>query len=184
MVLYVSESLWLLVCDQQKEELDLMNPGTKRALGNVIRMKTYALARMEYPISHLGFFIVVFSFLWVIFHYCFMSILLFPCFSSQNLNWSWVILGVLGFPAVCHTRDLLFFHSAECPDDGSLPHCYPPALLLGIWLTVSWLGALPLYPLLYTKKKIIPPPLLESIKLSPPVPGLIQNPLPPGTLLW
>lgn len=90
-------------------------PGTEGALGNVIRLKIYALAGMEYPISHLGVFIVVFSFSWVIFHYCFMSILLFPCFSSQNLNWSWVILDALGFPAVCHTRDLLFCHSAECP---------------------------------------------------------------------
>lgn len=62
-----------------------------------------------------------------------------------------------------------------------LPQCRMPC---GIWLTVSWLGALPLYPLSYIEKKIIPPPLLESVKLSLPVPGLIQNLLPPGTLLW
>lgn len=73
---------------------------------------------MEYPMPHSGFFILVFG----LFLFCGLSLtnaswahFHSPIFPSRNRNWSWIMLGVLGYPAICHTINLLFCHGEESP---------------------------------------------------------------------
>lgn len=123
-----------------------------------------------------------FLFLWVVFYDCFMSSFSSPCFSSQNLNWSWVMLGVLTFPAVCLTTDLLFCHGEKCSWWLRYPTAWPsnssPMYMTHYFLV--WRPP-PQSPIVYQKESH--PSFIGKFQ-SFPVSGLIQNPLLPGTLLW
>ena len=104
--LYIIESLCFQFFDHQKEESHLMSLVTEVALGNAIQLKFFALVGTEYPMPPLGVFFVVFG----LFSFCglsLMSIFSFPCFSSRNLNQSWVMLAVFGFPAESATLRLV-----------------------------------------------------------------------------
>lgn len=162
-----------------------MNPLTKVALKNAIRLEIYASVGMRYvPTATPGVFhcgVWSFPFLWVVSNECFMSAFSLPYFSSWNLNQFWVTLGVLWFPAPCPPHNMEHCWSAmvkDPPEDhGSLYHDLL-TILPSVWRVVlTWFPRL-----LHTKRKIALP-LLTSFSLSPPSQGWF-NLLLPGALLW
>lgn len=112
-------------------------PGDRSSSGKCNTVEILSSVGMEYPMPPLGVFFVVFGLfsLWVVSY----EHIFIPCFSSENLNQSWVMLAVFGFqPSLPHCR-LLSLRGGELP----LPtlqwlwyHIRTSALLPNRWLTI------------------------------------------------
>lgn len=163
-----------------------MNPLSKVALKNAIRLEIYASFGMRYvptatpEVFHCG--IWSFPFLWVVSNECFMSAFSLPYFSSWNLNQSWVTLGVLWFPAPCPPHNMEPCWSAmvkDPPEDhGTLYHDLL-TILPSIWHVLSWLGS----PACCTPKGKSPF-LYWQFSISLLLSQGWFNLLLPGALLW
>nr|KAF6397238.1 hypothetical protein HJG63_009880 [Rousettus aegyptiacus] len=82
-VLYVSESLWLPVCDQQKEKLDLMTSRDRRSSGKCNPVENLCLGWNGVPnltlgSFHCGLFLFVGHLSLLLHEHTFIPLLLFP----------------------------------------------------------------------------------------------------------